>query len=519
MVALALIKKDFKGLIKSKLTWFSLFILPLIVALLLSISLNSYGLQNIKIAYHVNFTNISHTAQANVLSLIKFLEEKGYGVLKSNTSEECIENVKLRSWHICMIVESGGSTDEMNIQLFVDESRLNLAYALINQVSELIQIKSEEISISLVQVLINTIESNEKELIEIKKRLDNLKSNIHGIKTEKSNIENNAKAMDTYFSIDEFDLSELEDLVDELENTNASNLSDDFMNAISKIRSKLADVETRFSSIEGKKNVVINSTRSLASMIEKIEQSSNQLTTSQEKMSNEIKNVKQRNVSIITSPIKTFVKPIATKTKNLDLVLPAFIAFFIVTITLFVASAFTIKEKTSKAYFRNFLAPVKDSTFVFSTYVVLLTIILVEILLIIAVVFPFTNILDKKVLLNFLPIFILSITAFIAIGMFIGYIGKREEIVVLIIFFVLLALLFFSPILMPYEMFKQAWIKNAIAYSPFNIVENSLKEIIFFRFSIAKEWLSLLILLAYSAIFFVLTIIAKKFTKHQLIYV
>ncbi len=509
-----LIKKDFISIFKSKLAIFALFLFPLLVVLVLCISLNVLGFQNIKIVYYKNLTP-ENTETFN--SILELLQSKNYILSEVNSYESCIEKVKLRIAHIC-IIPYAEPEGKLNLQIYTDETKLNLAYALINQISQLIEIKSEEISIGLIQIIIDTIELTEKKVKEIKQKLDELGWKLGDIEVEKNSTESKIKEINTDFKIGEFELSELRDLVEKLKDTNASNLTNDFNSLIDKIETKLQQTKDRFMNIERKKEEILNSTNKISILIFVEKKLRDDVQSDLNKIDEATKRITERNVSVLTSPIRSTIIPVSIPQKNLDYILPELLAFILMTFALFFSSMVTIKEKKSKAYFRNFLTPVKDLTFIFSSYLFLLIIFVIEIFFIILLISKFSTLIDKIFLLNFIPLLLISSTSFIFLGMLIAYLTRDEEICILIIFFILLGSLFFSPTIIPSEMVKQVVIKNIISFLPFNLVENSLRDLIFFKFSITKEFLSLFFFLIYSFIFFLLTFLLRKLTKHQLIY-
>ena len=504
------------NIFKSKLAIFTLFVLPLLIVLGLCISFNVFGFQNIRLVYYKNINN--EGASKTFYSILEIIQSKNYVLSEVNDKEICIENVKTRKAHICMIAESF-SEEELNVNIYVDETRLNLAYALINQLSQIIQIKSEEISINWIQAIIEVIEMSEKKAWEAERKLNEMGRIFEEMESEKIGLEENIKNIDTRFNIQEFELSDLKSLVEQLENTNASHLMDEFDSVIEKIRSKLEQIKKRFEEIEGKKDTALNTNQKIGFLISTSKQLRQNVYDDVYRIDEGIRNIRIRNVSILTSPIKTNVKAVSIPQKNIDYALPQILGFIMMTLSLFFSSMIIIKERKSKAYFRNFLCPIKDSTFIFSSYVFLMLIVFVELFLIIFLISRFTELIDKFFLLNFIPLLLVSLTTFIFLGMFIGYLTQREEICILIIFLILLGFLFFSSMIMPTEFIKSTVAKSIIAYLPLNIIENSLRNIIFFRFSIQHEVLSILLLLAYSIFFFFLTFLIKKLTRHQLIYI
>ncbi|MEM4318298.1 MAG: ABC transporter permease [Candidatus Pacearchaeota archaeon] len=509
-----IIKKDWLLIVKSKLALFSLFLLPALIVLILSFSLSTVGLQQVRLSYY--YENLSTNALATTQSLLELLKSKGYEVVNAS-KERCIENIKSGGWHICLLISPGSTENELTINIYTDASRINFAYTLINHLSTLIQIRSEEISIDLIQAIINVLDTTTKKLNESNNKIVQLNKKLIGITTESGAIIATTNAINTDFNIKDFKIDRLNALIEEL--GNSSNLTSDFEDVASDIEAKLKEIERRFKVIESQKGSIKSSTSNISRIVEEIVIISSSVKNTSESIIKDIGSIKEKKPGILTSPIKTSVVSVTTKSKNIDFILPGFLTFIIVSLALFVSSTLTIKEKKSKAWFRLSLTPLSDLSFFFSSFASFFLILLIEIILALAIVSFFTNLLPISTIFSILPLIILAIALFIFIGMFIGNIAKSEEVVILINFFILLFFLFFSQTIMPHEMVKQTYgVTKVLTYSPFNIIENSLKQMLFFRFTLAKIWFSLFILAIYASIFFVIALLTKKLTKHTLIY-
>ncbi|MEM2478687.1 MAG: ABC transporter permease [Candidatus Pacearchaeota archaeon] len=509
-----IIKKSLHDIIKSKLALFALFVLPAIIILVLCFSLNTAGLQNIRVAYSME--NLTQNSLNTTLSLLELLKNKGYEIINSS-AENCIENIKKGGWHICLIIRQGKTERELNIEIYTDASRINLAYALINHISHLIQIRSEELSISLIQAIIAVLDATKSNMNDAGSKLKELNKIVLNINAATSNIKAIANAIDTSFNLNDFKIDKLDELIEEL--GNSSNLTSDFEDIASHIEAKLKETQKKFLGIESKKAEIKSYSEEIVKLGESILLTSDKVRDITSKVNSSIDEIKEKNPEVLTSPIKTSVISVTTKTKNLDFVLPGFLTFILVSLALFVSSSLTIKEKKSKAYFRNFLTPISDLSFVTGYYFSFFIILAIEMALALLIISFFTDLFSGFALLNIVPILVIALSIFAFLGIFIGHISKSEEIAILINFFILLFFFFFSQTILPHEMLKPSPTTNKIlAFSPFNIIEDSLKRIIFFKFPIGQSWFNLLILFAYTLIFFAIAVLSKKLTKHTLIY-
>ncbi len=307
---LAIIKKDFKLVLKSKFALFTLFILPVIIVLILSISFSVTGLQNINIAYFNQ--NLTEDGLKTSSSIIEALKAKGYDIFSSNSSEQCIENVKSKGWHVCMIINQGKVKEELNIVFYVDSSRINIAYTLIHHISEIVKIRSEEISVTLIQAIIDVLDATRSEIVEKSNpKLFEFGKIISDIRIETAGIKTITNSIDTYFDIRDFNINELKDLIEGI--GNASNLTPQLEDIAFDIERKLKQTKTKFETIESKKKEVFNSLSSIERLTETAGESIDAVRASNDKIIKSIDEVKVKEPSVISGPIKTSVSSIVSK--------------------------------------------------------------------------------------------------------------------------------------------------------------------------------------------------------------
>jgi len=188
----------------------------------------------------------------------------------------------------------------------------------------------------------------------------------------------------------------------------------------------------------------------------------------------------------VIKPIKTFIKPLSSKKINtLDIIYPSIIVMVLMFVGLLMGNILVMREKTSRAYFRNLIIPVKDWVFILGTYLTTAIIALtqVAIIIIIGTVFFGTH-LDFNVF-RITPILFFAVIIFSSIGMIIGYLTSSEETSVMAAIILTLIFLLFSNMIIPIETMEET-IGIFARLTPFNISEMILRRSLVFGSEISS---------------------------------
>lgn len=217
----------------------------------------------------------------------------------------------------------------------------------------------------------------------------------------------------------------------------------------------------------------------------------------------------------IISPIKTQVVSVNSNSNNRDYLLPTILTLIALFGGILLSSTFVLKERKTKAYFRNFMTPTLNFTFVFANYLTCLMILIFQFVLILAGI---EWIFGKQVL-GILPeislILFFSLSAFIFIGIFIGYLFKSEETVIFASVFVAALMMFFSNTILPIETFLSGF-KNIANFNPVVLCSLALKKIVSFGYSYDSILDELYYLGGFFITFLILSLFGRKLSKEIL---
>jgi len=180
---------------------------------------------------------------------------------------------------------------------------------------------------------------------------------------------------------------------------------------------------------------------------------------------------------------------------------------------LLISSINIVEEKSSKAFFRNFITPTSNSTFVIGNYISNLLIILLQVVIIFLALYIFSEAkISLDIALNLALIILIVSSVFIVLGMLIGYLFKSGEAVNLASISLACILLFFSSVILPLETLPST-IRTIVNYNPFIIGVNSLKVVLLFKAPLNLIAPKIYLLLIYFAVFLILVFITRVVSK------
>jgi len=508
-----MIKKDLRLLIRSKASALIVLLGPLAIILLVGLAFNSSSLYNIRIAtYSEGYSELSN-------SIISSLQDQQYSIVKANSLELCQKGIKFGDYHLCVIFPKDLQigNDDNTIQIYVDQSRTNLASVISNAISEKVAAKSTELGIGITQDMLTVLDNTKKAIegkIEIVNKLisDNSDSSlkVQGAEDELSRIDLDSSSVTFNFTdvdarikaiTDRYNLSLV--LINNLKDS----VADVKMN-VNALNAKLSEAgSARGKTVQDLKDIRKVLTTSLTDL--------NMLRDSLKVITTNVGSIKITQAGLIVEPIKTKVEPITKEDKHLSFLFPTMVVLVIMFISILFSSIIVVREKLSSAYFRNFITPTSDLLYMAGTYLTNIIIVMLQLgILFVAALYFFKDQLTS-VALSLAIVIIIIASVFILIGMVIGYLFKTEETSTLAAISVSSIMLLFSNTILPVESLPNLF-RDVVRYNPFVISEGILKKILLFGTDIKLVLDPIYILLSIFAILFIIGYIAREMTKRSI---
>ena len=481
----SIVNKDLKIFTRPKFPALIIILAPVLIILLAGLLFNSSSLSGIIIGvYSDTYTDLTE-------DILKEFEEQNFAVNKLGSKQECINSVKLSKTQLCVIFPNDlsvtGSSEDLIFH--VDQSRINLAYTLVNEVESKVSAKASSLGVALAQDLINTLESAKNTLPKQKTEISKSIADLNQI---------NEKANSTFFSDINNILEYLNDAKDLL---NSSEAKDNINDAINLLELVKIEISEDLKNIENQSKETVLILKDVSSDLDVLINSMNDISVLEAEK--------------IVSPIKTKVEPISSDSKNRDYLIPTIIALIALFGGVLLSSTLVLKEKKTKAYFRNFITPTRDFTFILGSYLTCLIILTLQFLFVFAGIVLILKTSILTALPNIVLVLFVSLSVFIFMGMFIGYLFRSEETTIFAAVLVAAVLMFFSNTILPIETISSKFSQFAI-FNPLVVSEIALKKVMLFGFSISSVLSELYILGGFLLVFAILTYIGRKATKRIL---
>lgn len=476
-----IVGKNIKLILRSKSSALIMIFGPLFLIMMVGTAFNSASLYGIRVGvYSEEYSDLSN-------SIIKELSGKNFAVNRIISEEECIKGIKDSILHICTVFPKGLSAENQGqIIFYVDPSRTNLVYSLMDTITSKVATKSDELSLELTTTIINVLKGTGEELSRetVPLNLILISSNKASSLAASSNTLLNQQ--DFMLKKTKFDeqFTTLENNIEDLKTK--FNLSTVVLyGPINRIKDLLTETEDQLKANDQIKSQVLLKLTDIKKESTSIVNQEVSLEESFKDMITKINSVTEKDAKKIVSPINAKIEPIVAEKTYLNYLFPTLVIMVIMFISILLIATLVIREKTSAAYFRNYISPTSDILFITGIYLTSLLIIFVQLILIFGVSYYFFGHSLLKTLPNAsLILFIMSLI-FTSIGLIMGYIFRTEETGTLGAISLSSIMLFFSNTILPLESMPSIF-KQFAQYNPFVIGEDLLRKILLFNYPLTS---------------------------------
>lgn len=487
----SIVNKNMKVIYRSKISFLLMILSPILIVFLVGSAFSSNSLNDIYLGvYSESQSDLSQNITAG-------LEEEGFKIIEFESLENCISSVREGISHVCINYPENlsilGNSDY--VEVYVDNSRINIAYTLIDIIKSKISLEASRIGVAMADELLENLEAAKSKLPEVKDNVEEAKAKINVVNSKSKELVEGPGGTTIKEAISKIDESIL--LVEGLETEDS----------VSSITSKLEEIKKSLSENNEEISLELEEIRSNGDQgSEKIELARKDIDELIEKISSS----KVNNSENVVNPIKTKINELNLDSTNWKNLFPTLIALILLLSSVVLSSSLVLGERKSRANFRNFMTPTSDFTFLIGTYITSLIIIFIQMLVLFGGAYYFTkvNVFSLEILL----IFILSTSLFIFLGMWIGYLFKSDETTILAGISVSSILIFFSNIIIPSELIGGT-LKVISDYNPLLITDFLLRKSILFNQEINILGLEVLVLVIGIVLFLFLSVLSREISK------
>jgi ABC-type multidrug transport system permease subunit len=220
--------------------------------------------------------------------------------------------------------------------------------------------------------------------------------------------------------------------------------------------------------------------------------------------------------SSIVSPVATTIKPVVAETTHLNYIFPVLVVLVLMFTGILLSTTLIMLEKKTTAYFRNFISPTKDITFITSIFVTCFILLFIQVIVILGISAIFFGPQIFYSLGKAAPILLFCISLFTLVGMLVGYMFSSSETATLGAISVGSVMLLLSDVILPLESMPQ-YVLNIAQYNPFVLGSSLLRKAIIHNVPFTSIENGIALLFGYCAVIFVLVIAIQSVTKKHYI--
>jgi len=500
----SIIKKNFKLILRTKSSALIVVLGPLLISILVGAAFNTSNLYGIKVGvYSSSYSGLSE-------NILQQISNKQFLVTKIDSQDGCINSLKNGEIHVCAVfpanLEAGSSE---NIIFYVDHSRVNLVYAIIESISEGVSLSSEQVSLELTKTILDVLDRTNTEVGSKNDVVNNLATNNQKVSEQITNTVNELNKMDISVISINFDAmkNKIDDIVSE--NNLSASIFTPLNDLIEAAKNQTNIANSKLTNISNIRDLTISNLTDTQKSVSGNVEGINSIRSSIEKIKSDIDSIKIKSPEKIVSPINMKIENVQANKTYLNYLFPTLIILMILFVSILLSSTIVIREKLSSAYFRNFITPVNGLWFIIGNYLTSIILVSLQLLIIFGVIVYFIK--GTLSIMSLIVILLLISSVFIFLGMIIGYLFKSEETVTLGAISIGSLLLLFSNTVLPIEVLSK--IKDVASYNPFVLAESALKKIILFNSSLSSLQTTIFILLGYLVFFFVIVFLVQMHTK------
>jgi ABC-type multidrug transport system permease subunit/archaellum component FlaC len=525
--------------------------------LIIGASLSSPGTSKLNIGFSGNATGELNQR------IIESLNSSDNNLVYFSDISSCKRAIELGVVSACVNIPQNLSLDPSArnvLDFYVDESRMNLVYEVISSIRADVQSESAEITKEIGSKLLSMLQTSQQMVDDSISQLDKLDErlklnkklqqelakelnafNLPKVDIDVSDLTSDAEQLNDYLyavrhagkdvvdtaddalsDVNDSELKELRGDILQLEEEWKNSISyfvyvSSLKKGINSAQRKIDSIDKRVEDLEEDKTQLQNLTEDLKSGLEEQEPVLSTLDEKQSRISGEIASFGVTNPELIATPVKTNVTAVNADRRKLVYTFPYLLMLIVLFVGMMLPSTLMLMEKKSKAFFRNFVTPVRLSFFAFMIYITSIILISLQLLMVFLIAYFY---LDIPLVANIGPtllILFLSITVFSLLGLFLGNIFNTFEGITMISIALGSVFLFLSNLVLSLENLSPL-VQKIANFSPYVIGSEALRRSLLFGDSLSSIFSSLYPLLYYIAGLIILVFLSLMLLKSRYFY-
>ncbi len=545
------VKKNILLLLRSKSSAFVIVFGPLFIILLVGLAFTTPSTYELMIGYHAPEPSELTTRFVNNM------EEQGFVVESYDNIDECKELIQHGSIQACILFPYNFSLENgrtNNVTFYVDQSRTNFVYQIIDAVSKNIGGESAELSKDMTNSILDILWSTETgindavaEVVKLKAGTSSLASGSVSAAEKASEIELDEVDVDTGAIEDEFtslkykgkslvkesrdviddaqfdnltiDTSDFIDAVDALDdavNGSEDNETEDFADVLDNLVAQIDNVNNQINNAVDSQDETITLLGDLKKDAEKLRDNLDTLKKDLEALTGNINTLKVTSSETISNPINTIIEPVTSNSSKLAYMFPYLLMLVVMFIGVLLSGTIIIMEKKSKASFRTFCTPTTEELFMTGNFVTSFVVIFLQMIILLGLAYYFLGTALVGNIFVSVVILLLGMIFFILLGMSVGYFLNTQESVTMVSISLASIFLFLSNLILPLETLSTS-LRQITSYNPYVLTSEALRKALLFSSDYQSLKAEIWLLVGYSAVLLIIIILIQDLMKHRLL--
>ncbi len=507
-VLLALITKNLKLLMRSKMSALIVIFGPLLLLLLLSVAFHSANVYGVRVGVY------SQSYSPLTLSLMKGLEEQSMTVSRADSQEACIQGLRLGVYNVCAVFPSDYSVERSGeVVFYVDPSRYNLVYFVVERLTALVSEQSKTISTQLTKGVVDVLAEANTKLEDRKALLGELSTTVNTLDLRLADASSQLSVLNLSYPVGTIPFSTLESQVSELKN--AAQITTDVDATIASIEANVDEILLLLGETDTARYNALRTLEDASALVTGEAGIILSFEGTLQDVLHDLQQVRLKDVSTLVSPLRARVEPVLGSGDvggvTINYLFPTLVVILLMFSGMLLAATLEVREKTDKVHFKNFIAPPSQMSFLLGNFLANFFVVLVQAgVLFFAGFFFFASAL-LGVWVDVMIILALLGATFVLLGMFLGSLFHNEETVLIASVSVGFIFLFLSGAVVPSEVLPASF-KWVSAYNPFALGDFLLNKTLLFHtgLNVAEMKFAVLLLCGWVAGLAVLTFISRK---------
>ncbi|MBI4143663.1 ABC transporter permease [Candidatus Woesearchaeota archaeon] len=525
----ALIRKNLIVLLRARTSALIVLIGPLLLILLAGMAFDNTNTYAVSVGiYSEKYNELSN-------AFTQRLTDNRIRVTKFESIDQCASSIRKGDTHLCIQFSKDMTVGKnATMEFYVDHSRINLVWTIINVMTQRVMERNYELSKNLTTILLKAVETAKTESERIKPIVISITTDNELITKETGIMQAELLELNTAFDSEGFKIDELskkKQIIKQwIENAitigqeslkNAQQFinvayqeqsNEDVKAALAKAVSDLESQKTRLEETKKLSDEEFKRiTELFETLIKKIRETETQVKAFSDAQKTSRKSLEQIKIALqkslialaeiqrgmnnidteidkitikdpgsIAQPIETIIRPVVAEKTYLQYLFPTLILLVIMFTSLILPPTLILLEKKSPALIRNYLTPTKNYTYLLATFLSIYSLLILQILIVLVI----SGIFFKTQVIAGLPetIFVLLITTalFILLGMLVGYLLNTEETAMLTSTAISVILLSMSDTIIPIETMP-TWMIEISKLNPFVTATGLLRQTLVYQ--------------------------------------